>query len=47
MRYKLWRVYGVDGTEFYVVNTTSRKVQSSWKCYLTASGVCSKLNGRR
>lgn len=45
--YKLWKVYGADGIEFYVVHTALRRVQSSWRCFLTASQVCSKLNVRR
>jgi len=45
--YKLWEVYDGVKIEFYVVNTTNRRVQSAWDSYLTAAQVCAKLNKGR
>jgi hypothetical protein len=44
--YKLWQVFSEGKTEFYVINTRTRKVQSVWKLYVIAANVISKLNAQ-
>jgi len=47
MIYKLWEVYDNGKTEYYIINTRTRRVQSAWKTLITAQHVVRQMNGWR
>lgn len=43
--YQIWQVFENEKrAKFYVINTTTKQVQSSWTNYLEAKSVSDKLN---